>query len=130
MGAASHRTNVRGGQFGQGIAGLVRRRATHQRQVVRTARPPARGVRRRFILIVPGLVLEHCRDLRLDDGTQPGEVVVVSGLVPPVRRVDDPAAMRALGVAQPFHEIAFDVALQADHAVAPRSDHARPRMAA
>jgi len=52
------------------------------------------------------------------------------GLVPPVRKNSDPSAMKALDVTQPFHEIEFDFVLQADTAVAPPSDVARPRMSA
>lgn len=52
------------------------------------------------------------------------------GLVPPVRRNEDPAAMRQLGVDRPFHEIDFDFELQSDEVRAPVTDFARPRAAA
>lgn len=52
------------------------------------------------------------------------------GLVPPVRTNADPAAMQALGVDQPFHEISFDFDLLTDEVKAPATDFARPRAAA
>lgn len=52
------------------------------------------------------------------------------GLVPPVRTNADPAAMLALGVDQPFHEISFDFDLLSAEVKAPATDFARPRAAA
>ncbi|PXW97429.1 catechol 1,2-dioxygenase [Sphaerotilus hippei] len=52
------------------------------------------------------------------------------GLVPPIRLNADPAAMRALEVDRPFHEIEFDFTLHADQAHAPATDFDRPRAAA
>lgn len=52
------------------------------------------------------------------------------GLVPPVRVNSDAAAMQALGVDKPFHEISFDFDLLTDEVKAPATDFARPRAAA
>lgn len=52
------------------------------------------------------------------------------GLVPPVRTNSEPAAMQALGVDKPFHEISFDFDLLTDEVKAPATDFARPRAAA
>jgi catechol 1,2-dioxygenase len=52
------------------------------------------------------------------------------GLVPPIQRNSDAAAMAALGTDQPFHEIAFDFHLHAAEVQAPATDFARLRAAA
>jgi catechol 1,2-dioxygenase len=52
------------------------------------------------------------------------------GLVPPIHTNGDAAAMQALGVNQPFHEIHFDFTLNVDKASVPATDFARPRAAA
>lgn len=52
------------------------------------------------------------------------------GLVPPVHTNSDPAAMAALGVDKPFHEIKFDFTLHAAQGNAPATAFNRPRAAA
>ncbi|MBI3350461.1 MAG: catechol 1,2-dioxygenase [Burkholderiales bacterium] len=52
------------------------------------------------------------------------------GLVPPVHTNADPAAMQALGLDKPFHEISFDFRLHSAEVKAPATDFARPRAAA
>ena len=52
------------------------------------------------------------------------------GLVPPVTRVDDPAAMQAAGAEKPFAMIRFDFTLHAENTAAPQSEVARQRAAA
>lgn len=49
------------------------------------------------------------------------------GLVPPITRVSDAAAMAALGVDKPFASIRFDFTLHADQADAPQAEVARQR---
>ncbi|KAI3603376.1 Catechol 1,2-dioxygenase [Cupriavidus necator H850] len=49
------------------------------------------------------------------------------GLVPPVTRVEDAAAMKALGVDKPFSLIQFSFTLHADTANAPQAEVARQR---
>lgn len=52
------------------------------------------------------------------------------GLVPPVVRVDDPAAIAAKDLQQPFASIDFDFSLHADSAAAPAGEVERVRAAA
>lgn len=52
------------------------------------------------------------------------------GLVPKVYTNNDRAAMQALNVDNPFHEIDFDFTLHAEQPRAPATDFARPRAAA
>jgi catechol 1,2-dioxygenase len=52
------------------------------------------------------------------------------GLVPPVTRISDKAAMEAAGMDKPFAMIRFDFTLHADSANAPQAEVARQRAAA
>ncbi len=52
------------------------------------------------------------------------------GLVPPVTRVDDRAAMQAAGTDKPFAMIRFDFTLHAENTNAPQAEVARQRAAA
>jgi catechol 1,2-dioxygenase len=52
------------------------------------------------------------------------------GLVPPIKQVSDPAALRALEVTAPYHQIDFDFNLLAEAPAAPETDFQRPRAAA
>jgi catechol 1,2-dioxygenase len=52
------------------------------------------------------------------------------GLIPPIKLVNDPAALRALEVSQPYHQIDFDFNLLAEVPAAPDTDFQRPRAAA
>lgn len=52
------------------------------------------------------------------------------GLVPPIRRIDDPAQLDALRLDRPFASIDFDFRLAREHAALPAADVERTRAAA